>query len=78
MAESTTFDRICDIIRENGGAGDVELTLDTKLADAGLDSLSTVEAVIACEDEFDIEIETDSNPETVGEFVELVESLMEK
>ncbi len=55
----------------------MELTPETKLADAGLDSLATVEAVIACEDEFDIEIETDSNPETVGEFVELVESLME-
>lgn len=77
MAESTTFERICDIIRDNGGTADMELTPETKLVDAGLDSLATVEAVIACEDEFDIEIETDSNPETVGEFVELVESLME-
>lgn len=76
MAEST-FDRVCNIIRENGGLSDVELTPETTLADAGLDSLASVEAVIACEDEFDIEIETDSNPETVGEFVELVESLME-
>ena len=42
MAESTTFERICDIIRDNGGTADMELT-----------------------------------PETVGEFVELVESLME-
>ncbi len=72
----TTFDRICAIIRDNGGAG-AELTPETKLADAGLDSLATVEAVIACEDEFGIEIETDSNPETVGELVELIESLME-
>ena len=55
MAESTTFERICDIIRDNGGTADMELTPETKLADAGLDS----------------------NPETVGEFVELVESLME-
>lgn len=77
VKEYTTFERICDIIRDNGGTADMELTPETKLADAGLDSLATVEAVIACEDEFDIEIETDSNPETVGEFVELVESLME-
>ncbi|MCI7730751.1 phosphopantetheine-binding protein [Enorma burkinafasonensis] len=75
MAE-TTFDRICTIIRDNGGT-EMELTPETKLADAGLDSLATVEAVIACEDEFDIEIETESNPETVGELVELIESLME-
>lgn len=73
---NTTFDRICTIIRDNGGT-EGELTLDTKLADAGLDSLATVEAVIACEDEFGIEIETESNPETVGELVELIESLME-
>ena len=73
---NTTFDRICTIIRDNGGT-EGELTLDTKLADAGLDSLATVYAVIACEDEFDIEIETESNPETVGELVELIESLME-
>ena len=72
----TTFDSICAIIRDNGGAG-AELTPETKLADAGLDSLATVEAVIACADEFGIEIETDSNPETVGELVELIESLME-
>ncbi len=72
----TTFDRICDIIRDNAGTG-AELTPETKLADAGLDSLATVEAVIACEDEFGIEIDTDSNPETVGELVELIESLLE-
>ena len=76
MAEST-FDRVCNIIRENGGLADVELTPETTLADAGLDSLAAVEAVIACEDEFDIEIDTDANPTTVGEVVELVESLME-
>ncbi len=75
MAE-TTFDRICTIIRDNGGT-EMELTPETKLADAGLDSLATVEVVVACEDEFDIEIETESNPETVGELVELIESLME-
>ena len=57
MAESTTFERICDIIRDNGGTADMELTPETKLADAGLDSLATVEAVMACEDEFGIEIE---------------------
>ena len=49
MAESTTFERICDIIRDNGGTADMEL--DT-----------TLRPVLA---------------ETVGEFVELVESLME-
>ena len=77
MADQTTFDSVCDIVREQAGLDDTELTAETKLSEVGLDSLATVEAVMACEDEFGIEIETDSNPETVGEFVELVESLME-
>ena len=77
MADQSTFDRVCAIVREQGGLDDVELTAETTLAEVGLDSLATVEAVMACEDEFGIEIETDSNPETVGELVALIESLME-
>lgn len=77
MAEQTTFDRVCAIVREQAGLDDVELTAETKLSEVGLDSLATVEAVMACEDEFGIEIDAESNPETIGEFVEMVESLLE-
>ena len=77
MADQTTFDRVCDIVREQAGLDDTELTAETKLAEVGLDSLATVEAVMACEDEFGIEIDAESNPETIGEFVEMVESLLE-
>ena len=77
MADQTTFDRVCAIIREQAGADDVELTAETTLSEVGLDSLSTVEAVMACEDEFGIEIDAESNPATVGEFVSMVESLLE-
>jgi acyl carrier protein len=31
---------------------------------------------MACEDEFDIEIDAESNPQTVGEFVTLVDGLL--
>ncbi|MGI6230824.1 MAG: acyl carrier protein [Tractidigestivibacter sp.] len=77
MAEST-FDRVCAIVREQGGLDDTELTEDTKLSDVGLDSLATVEIVMACEDEFGIEIDPDANPTTIGEFVKLVDGLLEK
>lgn len=77
MADQTTFDRVCDIVREQAGLDDAELTAETKLAEVGLDSLATVEAVMACEDEFGIEIDAESNPETIGEFVSMVESLLE-
>ena len=77
MAEST-FERVCEIVREQGGLDDVELTEDTKLADVGLDSLATVEVVMACEDEFGIEIDSDANPATIGEFVKIVDDLLEQ
>ena len=48
------------------------------MSELGLDSLATVEVVVACEDEFDIEIDQDATPATVGEFVELVEAQLEK
>ena len=77
MADQTTFDRVCDIVREQAGLDDAELTAETKLSEIGLDSLAPVEAVMACEDEFGIEIDAESNPETIGEFVSMVESLLE-
>ena len=78
MADTSTFERVCDIIRDNAGAADVELTPETTMSELGLDSLATVEVVVACEDEFDIEIDQDATPATVGEFVELVEAQLEK
>ena len=77
MADQTTFDRVCDIVREQAGLDDTELTAETKLSEVGLDSLATVGAVMACEDEFGIEIDAESNPATIGEFVSMVESLLE-
>ena len=78
MAEESTFDRVVKILHEQDGLDDVELTRDTKLAEVGLDSLATVEAVMACEDEFGFEVDADANPTTVGEFVDMVDSLLEK
>lgn len=76
MAEST-FDRICNILREQDGLEGVELTPETKLAEVGLDSLATVEAVMACEEEFGVELDAETNPATVGEFVSMVDALLE-
>ena len=77
MAEESTFDRVVKILQEQDGLEGVELTNDTKLADLGLDSLAVVEAVMACEDEFGIEVDAEAAPGTVGEFVEMVEGLVE-
>lgn len=76
MAEESTFDRIVKILQEQDGLEDVEITNNTKLSDLGLDSLAVVEAVMACEDEFGIEVDADASPETVGDFVDMVEKLL--
>ena len=54
MAEST-FDKICEILKEQDGVTE-KLTPETTFEEAGIDSLATVEVVMACEEEFDIEI----------------------
>lgn len=72
MAEST-FERVVKVLKEQDGLENVEFTPEMSLEEAGLDSLATVEAVMACEEEFGIEIDPESNPKTVGEFVKLVD-----
>ena len=42
MADTSTFERVCDIIRDNAGADDVELKPETTMSELGLDSLATV------------------------------------
>lgn len=76
MAEESTFDRVVKILQEQDGLEDVELTADTKLADLGLDSLAIVEGVMACEDEFGVEIDADEAPETVGDIVDIIDPLL--
>ncbi len=75
---ATTFERVVKVLKEQDGLEDVEFTPEMTLEEAGLDSLATVEAVMACEDEFGIQIDPESNPKTVGEFVELVEKTLEQ
>ena len=51
---------------------------ESTLEEIGLDSLGTVEILVAVEDEFGIELDADDNPKTVGEFVQTVEEALEK
>lgn len=76
MAEST-FEHVVSIIREQDGV-DGEITPETTFEELGLDSLSVVEAVMECEQDYDIEIDAEANPKTVGEFVSMVDDLVAK
>ena len=72
MADQKTFERVCDVIRETAGLDDVEMKSESTLEEIGLDSLGTVE------DEFGIQLDTEENPKTVGEFADTVEAALEK
>ena len=78
MADQKTFERVCDIIRETAGLENIEMTPTSTLEEIGLDSLGTVEVLVAVEDEFGIELDTDDNPKTVGAFADAVEAEMER
>ena len=67
------LERIAGIIREQLNLDNVEITEETSFKDdLGADSLDLYEMVMALEDEYGIEIDTDELTElsTVGDFME--------
>ena len=66
-----------------GNRASGKLSMDTKLKDAGLDSLNAVEMIFDLEEKFDIQIPFNANNEagsaalqTVGDVVRAVETLV--
>lgn len=73
----STFDRVVEILRDKCELDEtVEITMDTTFKDIDLDSLSVVEIALECEDAFGIEIDVEEPPQTMGAFVELIDSLL--
>ncbi len=74
----STFDRVVQILREECELDEsVEITMNTTFQDIDLDSLSVVEIALECEDEFGIQIDVEEPPKTLGEFVALINALLE-
>ncbi len=69
------LEKISEIIAEHKDLNPKEITLEKSLEDLGLDSLDSVELVLALEEEFDITIQTDEPIKTVAELVEMIENL---
>ncbi len=73
----STFERVVEILRDKCELDEsVEITMDTTFKDIDLDSLSVVEIALECEDVFGIEIDVEEPPQTMGAFVELIDSLL--
>ena len=69
-----TLDKIKGIIAEQLGVDEDKVTMETHLMkDLEADSLDAVEIIMAIEDEFDIQIETEEGLNTVGDLVAYVE-----
>lgn len=72
-----TFERIVEILRAECDLDDtIEITMDSTFKELDLDSLAVVEIALACEDEFGIQIDVEEPPKTMGEFVDLVDGLL--
>jgi len=73
------FEKVIEKINESLGETRDDITMETKFADAGIDSLSFMEILMQLEDDLGVEIDLDGKKfETVGAFVEYVEGLLEK
>jgi acyl carrier protein len=74
------FDKICEFISEQFGIEEDDITLETSFkTDLNADSLDMVEIMMVLEEEFDIgeiDDETAAGIETVGDVVNLIQSMI--
>ena len=70
------FDTIAELIADRNDCDVSEITMDSKFADLGIDSLDTVEMLMSLEDKLGREIELDQKVETVGDLVRYIEEKM--
>ncbi len=79
-------DRVINIIAEQAVLEPSDVTMDSTLADLGIDSLSLVESIFAIEEEFDITVpfnanapeESDFDISTVSSIVAGIEKLVKE
>jgi len=76
-SQNDTLSRLLLIIEQQHNLDVSGVTLNTSLAELGLDSLAVSELLFSIEDEFEVNfgnIEPDAIPVTTGELVNLIES----
>ncbi|MDD2483405.1 MAG: phosphopantetheine-binding protein [Eubacteriales bacterium] len=70
-----TLEKIAKIIAETRDMDATDIKRETSFEEMELDSLDVVEVIMAIEEEFNITIEGADDLKSVGELVDLVESL---
>lgn len=76
MASQATFEKVAAMIAESREVDLADIKKDTTFEDLGLDSLDTVEMVMAFEEEFGVSIEVNENLKTVGDVATLIDELL--
>lgn len=71
----TILDRIKKIMEEQDVAPEVEVTRETTFDELDIDSLAIVDLTMSCEEEFDIELDVENAPKTIGELVDKIAEL---
>lgn len=72
------LEKVKEMLAERLGMPAEEITVDSKFADLGLDSLDTAEMLMNVEDVFGVTVEADPEMNTVGALVAKLESLVNK
>lgn len=68
------FEKVREIICEELGKEQEEVTLESSFDDLDADSLDLFQVISEIEDEFDIQIDTEGDLKTVGDLVKYVEA----
>ena len=63
-----TQDKVVEILAEQAVLSVEDVTLDSSLADLGIDSLGVVETIFAIEEAFDITVPFNANEPDAGDF----------
>jgi acyl carrier protein len=77
LAVSSTFDSLLALIAQQHHLDVAALTLDSGLADAGLDSLAVAELIFSIEEAFKVDlgnVAAEALPATIGEVVALIDA----
>ena len=73
----TTLEKVSAIIAEAKDLDAQDITAESTFEDLGLDSLDTVALIMTFEAEFGVTLEMSEDLKTVGDVVELIDSLRE-
>jgi acyl carrier protein len=77
MEDKMVFEKVKEIVIEQLGLNESDISMDTSFDELGVDSLDLFQIIIEIEEEFGIQIEDAESIKTVAEAVKFVEERVE-